>query len=352
MYRLSILLIAALLAGCAAAPALDIRPAPMKLAAAGSLPLPSPQLTEKVFIAADGARLPLRRWLPPGQPTAIVLALHGFNDYSNAFAGPGVAWAKRGIAVFAYDQRGFGGAPERGLWPGGRQLAEDASQALSLLRHRYPGVPLYLLGESMGGAVAILTASGRSGAPVPELDGVILVAPAVWGRQTMNLVERIGLWLADLMPTVKLSPDLIPVRIQPSDNIPMLRAYSADPLVIKKTRADAVSGLVELMSAALSAGPWFDVPALILYGEHDEIVPRAPVARFVSALPARAALRQRIALYAKGYHMLLRDLDGPLLVEDVAAWIGEPAAPLPSGADRDARAHLTGHAEPLSAAAH
>ncbi len=351
MHKILVLLIVALLTGCVGSPAFDEHPLATKVAMMGSLPASAPHLTDDSFIPADGVRLPLRRWMPRGQPTAVILALHGFNDYANAFAGPGAAWARRGIATYAYDQRGFGGAPERGRWPGGRQFVDDAAAALSLLRQRHPGVPLYLLGESMGGAIAILTATGRGGAPAPDIDGVILVAPAVWGRQTMNLVERIGLWFADLMPAMKLSPDLVPIRIRPSDNIAMLRAYSADPLVIKDTRADALSGLVDLMSAALTAGRWFDAPALILYGEHDEIVPRAPVAQFVKGLPGRAALRQRIALYPKGYHMLLRDLDGPLLVEDVAAWIGDPAAPLPSGADRDARAHLTGHAEPLSAAA-
>ena len=52
---------------------------------------------------------------------AVILALHGFNDYSNAFEGPGEVWAGHGIATYAYDQRGFGAAPERGLWPGTRR---------------------------------------------------------------------------------------------------------------------------------------------------------------------------------------------------------------------------------------
>lgn len=350
MRFLLVSLLAALLAGCVSANSVEDLP-PLKLAAAGPLAaLPAPRLEADRLIAADGAALPLRHWLPQGAPKAVILALHGFNDYSNAFAIPGAAWAKRGVATYAYDQRGFGAAPGRGRWAGERRLVEDAATALWLLHQRYPGVPVYLLGESMGGAVAILAASGRAGVPVPATDGVILVAPAVWGRQTMTLIERVGLWLADLMPAVEWSPDLLPVRIQPSDNIPMLRALGADPLVIKDTRADAVNGLVDLMSAALNAGPWFDAPALLLYGERDQVVPRAPVARFAASLPRRARTTQRLALYPRGYHMLLRDLDGPLLIADVAAWIDAPGAPLPSGADRGARARLTGEPEPMTAA--
>ena len=100
-----------------------------------------------------------------GEVKAVILALHGFNDYSNAFEGPGEAWAERGIATYAYDQRGFGAAPERGLWPGRAALAADAATAAQILRRLYPRVPLYLLGDSMGGAVAVVAMTGESGTP-------------------------------------------------------------------------------------------------------------------------------------------------------------------------------------------
>jgi acylglycerol lipase len=202
----------------------------------------------------------------------------------------------------------------------------------------------------MGGAVAIVAAARGQDVPAPDVDGVILVAPAVWGRQTMNLFERVGLWLTDLMPGVQLSPSALPITIRPSDNLAMLRAYSADPLVIKGARADALNGLVDLMSDALAASRRFDGRALLLYGQRDEIVPRGPVSRFVDELPPTAGMRQRIALYPQGYHMLLRDLEGPLVIADVAAWALDTAAPLPSGADHDARARLTGRAPTVSAA--
>ena len=53
----------------------------------------TPAITASSFIADDGTALPLKSWLPDGKPTAVILALHGFNDYSKAFAGAGVAWA-------------------------------------------------------------------------------------------------------------------------------------------------------------------------------------------------------------------------------------------------------------------
>ncbi|HEX7970332.1 MAG TPA: alpha/beta fold hydrolase, partial [Stellaceae bacterium] len=178
-------LLAALLAGCISAHEPDdVLPRP-RLAAVGPVtPLAAPRLDDGRLLAADGTTLPLRRWLPQGEPRAVILALHGFNDYSNAFTGPAEALAKDGIATYAYDQRGFGEAPLRGRWPGQRQLAEDLATASRLLHAQHPGIPLYLMGESMGGAVALVLLgewAQHKSQGVP-LTGAVLIGPAVRSR--------------------------------------------------------------------------------------------------------------------------------------------------------------------------
>ena len=307
---------------------------PIASAPAASQPIPAPRLTDRDFVATDGERLPLRRWLPSGRVKAVILALHGFDDYSNAFAAPGKAWAEDGIATYAYDQRGFGAAPDHGRWPGRIALVTDAETAAEILRRCYPGVPLYLLGESMGAAVAILAMTGAGGAPIAGIDGVILVAPAVWGRATMGLAPRVALAIAvRLMPSLTLTGRGL--DIQASDNIAMLRALARDPLVIKATRVDTIWGLVNLMGAALAAAPRLHAPLLLMYGAKDQIVPKRPIRRFVRTLPHDPADRRSLAYYRHGYHMLLRDLDGPTVIADVAGWVLAPGAPLLSGADRN-----------------
>jgi acylglycerol lipase len=307
--------------------------------AAPAGPPTAPVLADKAFIADDGTSLPLRVWLPAGKPKAVILALHGFNDYSNAFVAPAAEWAKHGIATYAYDQRGFGEAPLHGRWGGIAQLAGDATAASRLLRARYPGTPLYLLGESMGGAVAIVAVSGVAGTPPPDADGIILSAPAVWGRDMMTVLERVALWTGDaFFPDMTLTGRGL--GITPSDNIEMLRALSRDPLVIKETRVDAIKGLVDLMDTALNAAHGVAMPMLMLYGERDQIVPRVATERWITDLPYDRRMTRRIALYSGGYHMLMRDLEGPLVMEDVRSWIADHQAPLPSGADRNASAML------------
>jgi alpha-beta hydrolase superfamily lysophospholipase len=320
-------------AGCAPTIDEDARLAGIGTARAAPEPNPMPRFAGTSFVAGDGQVLPLRKWLPDGAVKAVILALHGFNDYSNAFDGPGDAWAKRGIATYAYDQRGFGAAPERGFWPGRAALAADAVTASWILRRLYPGVPLYLLGDSMGGAVAVVAMTRESGTSVPDVDGVILTAPAVWGRATMDLLPRLALWAGvRLMPWLTVTGRGL--EIKPSDNIAMLRALSRDPLVIKETRIDTIFGLVDLMDAALDSASLLDVKLLVMYGAKDEIVPNTPIRRFVGSLPPECRHHAKLAWYKDGYHMLLRDLEGPIVAADVASWVLEPAAPLPSGADR------------------
>jgi acylglycerol lipase len=307
-----------------------------------------PKVADEAITTFDGTRLPLHAWLPATDGAgdgatngaddenvrAIILALHGFNDYGNFFASAGAFLAERGIASYAYDQRGFGMTANRGIWPGTHALTADVKAAVQALRRRHPDVPLYILGESMGGAVATVTLTGRN---APDVDGVILSAPAVWGRSTMPWYQTAALWLtAHTVPGMTLTGQGL--KIIPSANIEMLRALSRDPLVIKKTRIDAVFGLVNLMDEALAAAPKLDRRALILYGERDELVPKEPVRQFLAGLPAAANGSRRVAIYENGYHMLLRDLQARTVWTDIAAWITDREQPLPSGSDARATA--------------
>ncbi len=282
---------------------------------------------DEIVVAADGYRLPLWRWGPAdARAEAVVLALHGFNDYANAFAGAGPFWAELGIVTYAYDQRGFGATREPGIWAGSETLVADLGTVARLIRERHPRQPLFLVGESMGGAV-ILTA--MAGIAPPLVEGVVLISPAVWTRDLMPFYQRWALWLARaLAPGMPLSGRGL--DIQASDNMDLLRALGRDPLVLKETRVDTVAGLVDLMSEAYAAAPELPPPALLLFGERDEIVPRAPIEATLERLPDG---RHRVAFYPEGWHMLLRDLQGEVVLRDIAAWVRDPATPLPSGLD-------------------
>jgi acylglycerol lipase len=288
-----------------------------------------PALTPTDLTAVEPPR---HEWLPETEPDAVVLALHGFNDYSNAFDEFGRFAAARGIAVIAIDQSGFGARPDAGYWAGINALSKDVRTELDRLAGRYPDVPLYLLGESMGSAVAI---AAMTGPDPPEVDGIILSAPAVWGGDQMSPLYRATLWLAvQVVPNLKLTGQGL--DIQASDNIEMLQALGADPLVLKGTRVRSIAGLVRLMDLGLARADELQGPLLILRGARDEIIPPDAVVAMLDRVTASPCSE---IFYAEGWHLLLRDLQREVVWQDVIAWIqGERP---PSLLDRPCGADLT-----------
>lgn len=105
----------------------------------------------------DGMTLHGHVW-PAKETEAVILALHGFGDYSLAFDEAATWWQARGVTLYAPDQRGFGNSAEYGIWAEADTYAADAAELLSLLRKRHSGKPVYGLGMSMGGAIITVAA--------------------------------------------------------------------------------------------------------------------------------------------------------------------------------------------------
>lgn len=290
-------------------------------------------MTETSFRMADGHALPLHRWEPyessTDQPPAVMIAVHGFNDYGRFFDHFGTFLAGQGVTSYAFDQRGFGANSNAGVWAGVDAYPDDLREVVASVRDRHGDLPLFVFGESMGGGVTML-ANARG--PGLGVDGVILAAPAIWGRETMPFYQR---WALDISayvaPGLQLTGEGL--NIQPSDNIEMLRAMNRDPLVIKKTRIDSLYGVVNLMDEALAVSHRLGPDAFVLYGAKDDVIQAEPTREMLRRFPRDAAQRPRVALYEDGYHMLIRDLVAPTIWQDVLAWMRDRAAPLPSGAD-------------------
>ncbi len=304
---------------------------PVMLAACAPTVIPagrqvtSPHLTDTAYVAADGTVLPLAVWPAEGREKAVLLGLHGWGDYRDGFEEPAKIWVKDGITTYAYDQRGFGASPTRGRWAGIDTLVEDAITVAKLVRAKHPGVPFYLIGESMGGAEA-LAAVDRG----LQADGLILSAPALRGRVVVGPVASAGLWFfGHTIPWLPSGPTSI--DFTPTDNPKTIKKLQNDPLWLHQTRVDMAYGLVEAMDAGYDAAKRVHLPYLMLHGMGDKLVPTSTVRTALEIMPPRAD--SKLAFYEHGYHLLLRDKQGPVVAADIAAWIDNHEAALPSGAD-------------------
>jgi alpha-beta hydrolase superfamily lysophospholipase len=315
------LLAAVMLAGCT----------PLMVQQAGRPPLgfQGPRIEATDIVSFDGARLGLSEWDAAGEPWAVIVGLHGMNDYANAFHMAAPWWASEGVTTIAYDQRGFGRSPDRGIWAGDELMVEDLRTVTALARAKYPNALIVVAGESLGGAVAAEAfASDRP----PQADRLVLLSPAVWGWHEQPLPNKTLLWLAANFtgPKVYTPPNWLTSKISPSDNRQELIAMGRDPLMIWGARSDTLYGLVSTMDKAADDVGKATIPTFYLYGAHDEIIPRKAAFKAASQLKPT----DRTAYYAHGWHLMMRDKQGPVVWNDILAFIRDPAAPLPSGAPK------------------
>ncbi|MDF1584888.1 alpha/beta fold hydrolase [Marinimicrococcus flavescens] len=273
-----------------------------------------PHLAAESLVARDGTRLPLRRWQPAGAPRTLLLALHSFGDYSAAFETLGRYLAASGHAVYAIDQRGFGAAPGFGRWAGTAAMREDLVDFVRAVRAGQPGIPLHVLGESMGGSVALVAAGEGL---LPEVESLVLVGPGV--REGIRLRY---LWNA-LYGLASLVAPGLSRGIEPADPAYTKRAFArfaSDPLVLREVRAGTYYGLLRLADAASTEAYQVALPAALLIGADDTYVGARSFCLLAAALPRLEASRA----YEGGIHRLLhQETVQPRLLADIRSWLEE-----------------------------
>ncbi|WP_240149367.1 alpha/beta fold hydrolase [Asaia sp. As-1742] len=305
---------------------------------------PQPRGQEAALVSAsmhitlsDGAVAPLRVWPAKAPMHAIILALHGFGDSRDAWEFSAPQLAASGIETIAPDARGFGETTSRGRWSSTARLVQDAREEARFIHARNPTVPLFIMGESMGGAVAtILAADPQAAREGAGLSGVILVSPAIWRFDPFSRLVLQG--LDTIAPDWVFTGAHVPGEHIATNNIAALRRLYFDPLTLHEYRLDTLHGLVELMAASEGQARNVQLPMLVLYGNHDQMIPAPPMASFWHHLPAGV----RKDLIPGGHHLLLRDRNGRNATGDIASWILHPDQLLPSGGDAAAAAWMAG----------
>ena len=254
----------------------------------------------------------------------IVLAIHGYNDYSNSFEKPANVFSKFNIQTISFDLRGFGKNYDTGQWFPLEVHLEDVRYFVKELRRKNPKKKIFLLGESMGGAILLSLASQKEKLPI---EGIILVAPAIWNFSDSNMYKSFFLkFFSFLFPKFRPSPKGI-IKVRPSDNLEMLKKFSDDPLVIHKPNLNSLRGIVELMDKSYKysykylRNPIYDT--LIIIPAIDEIVPRTPLLNIIENKSVRNKIGGKIliSLHDKNFHMILRDLDGDRVSREIKEWI-------------------------------
>ena len=243
-----------------------------------------------------------------------MLLVHGFAEHAGRHARTLEHLAARGIAAYAYDQRGHGRSPgRRGVVARFDAWVDDVLRMLDEVAADAPGLPLFLMGASMGGLMAIRAAQRRPAG----LAGVIAVAPAlsIDGGQPA-FVKAIAPFLARIAPSLPAAK--LDVNVLSRDPA-VGPAFLADPLTFKK--GVPVRSAVEMIAAGAAAfaeASRWTLPLLVVQGDRDRIVSRDGGPRFVAAAGGNDHTLRSVA---GGYHEPFNDPGGDALVDEVADWI-------------------------------
>ncbi|MFM9039083.1 MAG: alpha/beta fold hydrolase [Betaproteobacteria bacterium] len=297
----------------------------------------SPRLEDRLIRvkASDAQIIPLRLWGKQDAPAAIILCIHGFSDYARGFGHMLAALDTANTSLMmAFDQRGFGETASRGQWAGHDVMISDLHDVLLYIGDRYPGLPVHVVGESMGAALLLVamhhpktsaffktTTETNSAARQnpstfrtsrtnsnPQVQSSILLAPAVWGWSAMPWYQVLSLKLfSQLLPDLRLSSQYARrIGVRPTDD-PAVAAYlGKDPLMLRDIPVSMIAGLSDLMSEASLLMPKKGHRSLVVIGTRDEVIPG-------SAYCAWLAKNHEIAtgqwlVQKDGFHMLTRQM--------------------------------------------
>jgi alpha-beta hydrolase superfamily lysophospholipase len=279
-----------------------------------------------VFKASDEIDVPYRLWLAP-KPRGAILLLHGCCDYSGAFDDIAPKLVKRGFSCMAYDQRGFGATDSRGSWTSKERMVCDARDAIGFFRSRLDRLlPLFIIGESMGGSVAVHTAATQSGL---DIAGIVLVAPGALASAIRNKLYN---WI---MRSIRLFAGQSEIVIERNDASELSASAAirllGDPMVMQSVHADLLAGVFGMGYDAVLAAKQVDVPALTIVAGRDDLLSNACVRQLHENLRGDKMLVE----LKNGPHLLLHWRHGRVVLRSVRRWIERHLAPNKSESQRD-----------------
>jgi acylglycerol lipase len=265
--------------------------------------------------ATGGLRLFRQAWLPAGEPRAVVALAHGASEHSGRYAWVGHQLAERGFAVHALDHRGHGRSEgPRAYIDRMRNVVADLDLLIDHAAAAHPGRPLFLLGHSMGGCVAIAYALAHQ----ERLAGLALSAPLaaleaaplplrIAGRVLSVVAPRAGVYQVDAKG-VSRDPEVV-------------RDYEQDPLVHHgKLPARTVAELADTIAGFEAGAPRLELPLLVMHSPEDVLVPFAGG----EMIHARASSADKTFVRYDGLaHELLNEPEREQVLERLASWLAE-----------------------------
>ena len=238
------------------------------MSSASSPPEVAARHAEDSFAGTAGASIAFQSWLPETEPRAVVVIAHGVSEHGGRYRYVVETLVPAGFAVYAIDHRGHGrSSGTRAQIDRISYVVADLDVLIDRARAEHPGKPVFLLGHSMGGCVALAYALEHQ----DKLDGLALSAPLAAVDAAPLPLRVIAKGLSVVAPNAGiLDIDGSAISRDPEE----VSAYDADPLNYRgKLPARTVQELADAVGGFEAAMPRVTLPLLVMHGTEDRLVP-------------------------------------------------------------------------------
>ena len=216
----------------------------------------------------DGLIFYVRGWEPnTKRPKAVIALIHGLGEHTGRYLHVGKTMTDAGYGFVGFDLRGHGrtgGA--RGHFPSLEIAMRDMREFFRFLVQRYPDIPHFLYGHSLGGLLALAYALQYSNG----LKGVIVTGSGLRSPlQEQKAKVAMANLLGSLLPTVSVPSGLDPATI--SRDADVVKKYVNDPLVHDRTSLGLGKSGIKAIDFCFAHAKEFKPPLLIMHGTADQL---------------------------------------------------------------------------------
>jgi acylglycerol lipase len=273
---------------------------------------------EDHLTGAGGRRIFWQAWLPEGTPRAVIVVAHGASEHSGRYEHVAARLTAEGYAVYAIEHRGHGRSEgQRAVIDRLDNAVADVDALVSIAAERHPDTQVFLLGHSMGGAIAVRYAVLHT----DRLAGLVLSGPLA-ALEAAPAAQRVAARVLSA-----LTPGLGVVAIDAtlvSRDPEVVQAYMSDPLVYHgKLPARTVTELAAAIDAFPEQAASITVPTLIMYGTADALCPPAGSIMLNERI---GAADKTLKAYDGLYHEILNEPEQDQVLSDMCAWLAAHVA--------------------------
>jgi alpha-beta hydrolase superfamily lysophospholipase len=268
---------------------------------------------EGSFSGAGGVGIWWQAWHPDGDPKAVLVIAHGAGEHSGRYEHVAARLVTEGYAVYAVDHRGHGRSDgPRALVDRVDNAVTDLDKVVVIAAGENPGLPIFLLGHSMGGLIAVCYAIAYQ----ERLTGLLLSGPLAALEAASPPVRMMAAILSALTPQLGVfAVDASLVSRDPA----VVAAYQQDPLVHHgKLPARTVHELSGKVGAFPNTAKAITVPTLIMHGTADQLAPLAGAKMLADTI---SSTDKKLIPYEGLYHEILNEPERQQVMDDMCQWL-------------------------------